>query len=279
MGDEYKECDKKKCKNTDGNNLEDTDSNIGKEGRNNKGKDHKSKSGEKGSDIDEKKSEVKMKSNVEIMECHIYRETDSLESFFVLKDNKEFRIGKEYIDEKSKDKIYKYANTNREEIILPKDTEKKEIESDDWEELKKRHCIMEFKYREKVKYPLRYTISNPVNSFTIICFLFYEWQESYFCYRCDENIEDNCTTKDDEYLYEIRFMNKLNNEGKELVFETEYIDIRKGNLIQDDESEIDGWKEWWKEIEFFDEGFMCDEFPGREDDFLFKEEIFLMFSW
>lgn len=116
-------------------------------------------------------------------------------------------------------------------------------------------------------------------SFAIICLFVYECYESNLGYGSDEDIENKHTSNDDEYLPEIGFVNKIDDEGEELVFEMEYVNIWKGDLIEDDESEIDGWEKGRDEVEFFDEGFVCDEFPCREDNLLFEKQVFLMFSW
>lgn len=120
------------------------------------------------------------------MERHPNRKTDGFESFFVFKYDKEFRIGEKYIYKESKNEINEYTNTDRKEIVLSENTKEKKIESDNRKELEERHRITEFKYWKKMEYSLRYSISDAMYSFTIICFFLYEWYKSNLCYGRDE---------------------------------------------------------------------------------------------
>lgn len=221
-----------------------------------------------------------MESYLNIMNRHSNRETEGFQGFFVFKDDEKPGIRKEYIDDKRKSEVQGHTYTDAHEIIFSKNTQEKEVKRDDREKFEKCQRVPEFEKREEIQK----STGNPISdtsfvvdyistSFLPAC---YERDESSFRDRRQEYMKEDTDNERCDKLPKIRSVHPLNDESKKLILQFEYINIGKGELIEDDTTQIYGRQERGKEIEFLEEGGGHNEFPGWSDD-RFSQEMF--FFW
>lgn len=226
-----------------------------------------------------------MERQVEIRECHMNREAQRFNRFLMFEYNKKSCVRKEdiYYERESEIDTHKHGNTHK--VIFPENTKKKEIKSDDREEFEDGERITEFKNREKIHKPLRdsvlYTPLDIGRIESSLLSLGDKRHESSFCNRSYENIEDETDNEYSNNLPKVGSMDPLYDESEELVLQFEYIDVREGDLVEDNTTEPDSREKRGEEIEFLQKRGTHDEFPSRTYDrfpkhMLFRNPVMLM---
>jgi len=270
MGYEYEKHEEEDGEYPDRHDLQPGNGHVGEESRYHEREDDEDDGGNESPDVDEQEGEIEVEGDIEIMERHTDRETQGLECLLLFEDDEEACIGEEDIHKKGEPEIDGHEYRNAHKIVFPEYPEEKEIEGYDREEFEYSKGIAELENREEI----HESAGNPISETPLriggfkgsVLPLGDEGYESSFRNRRYEYIEDDPDRERSDDLPKIGGMDPLYDEREKLVLEFEYVNVRKGDLVEDDTTQVDSGEQGGEEIEFLYEGGAHNQIPGRTHD-------------
>lgn len=183
-------------------------------------------------EIEEYRRVVELHRDTDMPDCHTSRCWERCDRPLAFEYDEHLRIRKTHIQKECKDQIDKHNPRYRYKVLLPKDTQEKYIERDDRERTKDRYYIVRLKEWEKVTKSIENPLKRAMVFLTIAASIgVYHLDDATFCEWCEEHIQEEYTSEDDQYLEKVVIVCEVRERFEEFILFLKYDNIRECHLV------------------------------------------------